>query len=98
MGIRRAAQFAVPRDTLNVQFLHLKSSDPGAYDHQFVWHEQLEPKPAKSGIARASALLGQPANPAHQPVPILQFAFALVRLQLLGRRPFARSTEVITDD
>jgi hypothetical protein len=63
MGIRRAAQFAVPRDGLNVQLHHLKSSGPASCDHQFDWHEQWEPGPAEFGIAGAVPLLGQSATP-----------------------------------
>lgn len=52
----------------------------------------MEPEQIELGIAGAGALLGQPTNPARQPVPILRFALAVVRLQLLGRRALARGT------
>jgi hypothetical protein len=98
MGIRLTVRVGLAGDGHIVQFHHLKPGDPASCDHQLNFHEQFGPKPAKFGIAVAIPLVGQSAEPAHQSVPILRFALALIRLHFVGRRAFPRRTEVITHD
>jgi hypothetical protein len=51
----------------------------------------LEPKPAKFGIAVAVPLVGQSAEPAHQPVLISQFEIVGLKL---AEQSFLRPQEM----